>query len=82
MNPSSLGLSFNSKSLRTFRIYFSVLTPVNIKPDLDVAIAHVVFVTLQRQVSVLHVDEANQGFAVSPALSVETQGDATSGTQE
>lgn len=33
-------------------------------------------VPLQRQVSVLRVDETNQGLAVSSALSVETQRNA------
>lgn len=55
---------------------------VNSESNLDVAAAHVVLVALQRQVPVFWVDEANQGFAVPPALSVETQGNTTSETQE
>lgn len=43
------------------------------RTDLDVSAAHVMLVTLQRQVPVLRVDEANQGLAVPSALSVETQ---------
>lgn len=40
-----------------------------------------VLVALQRQVPVLGVDETNQGLAVPPALSVQTQGHAPSETQ-
>lgn len=43
------------------------------KTHLDVSAAHVMLVTLQRQVPVLRVDETNQSLAVSSALRVETQ---------
>lgn len=46
------------------------------RTDLDVSAAHVMLVTLQRQVPVLRVDEANQGLAVPSTLSVETQRNA------
>lgn len=57
------------------------LTADPVGANLDVAAAHVVLVTLQGQVPVLGVDEADQGLAVPPALSVETQSDAAPGTQ-
>lgn len=49
--------------------------------DLDVAAAHVVLVTLQCEISVFWVDETNQSFAVSPALSIKTEGHTTPETQ-
>lgn len=47
---------------------------------LDIAVAHVVLVSLQSEVSVFRVDETNQGLAVPPALSIETQSNAPSAT--
>lgn len=40
---------------------------------LDVAVSHVVFVTLQGQVSVFRVYEAHQGLTIPPALSIQTK---------
>lgn len=40
---------------------------------LNVSAAHMVFVPLQRQVSVLLADEANEGFSVSPPLGIQAQ---------
>lgn len=47
----------------------------------NVAVAHVVLVSLQSEVSVLSVNETNQGLAVPPALSIKAQGDAPSATR-
>lgn len=47
---------------------------------LNVAVAHVVLVPLQSEVSVLRVNETNQGLAVPPSLSVEAQSDTPSAT--
>lgn len=44
---------------------------------LDVSAAHVVFVSLQCHVSVLHVDEAHQSLTVPPALRIQTQSHST-----
>lgn len=40
---------------------------------LYVSIAHVVFVSLQGQVSVFLADEANKGFSIPPPLSVKAK---------
>lgn len=40
---------------------------------LNVSVAHMVFVSLQRQVSVLLADKTNKGFSVSPPLGIKAQ---------
>ena len=47
--------------------------PVN----LDIALTNVVFVSFQRQFSVLDALKTNQGFSVAPALLAQTQRDAS-----
>lgn len=49
-------------------------------PHLNVAVAHVVLVSLQSQIPVFGVNETDQGLAVPPALSIETQSDSPSAT--
>ena len=48
---------------------------------LDVAVPHVVLVSLQSQISVLFIDEADQSFSVPPSLSVKAQRRTTSVAQ-
>lgn len=40
---------------------------------LDVSVAHMVLVSLQRQVSVFFTNKTNQSFSVPPPLSIKTQ---------
>lgn len=40
---------------------------------LDVSVAHMMFVSLQRQVSMFFADKTNEGLAVPPPLSVKAQ---------
>lgn len=40
---------------------------------LNVSVAHMVFVSLQRQVSVLLTDKTNKGFSVSSPLGIKAQ---------
>lgn len=53
---------------------------IKAESNLDVAVAHVVLVSLQSEVSVFRVNETNQGLTVPPALSIKTQSDAPSAT--
>lgn len=58
------------------------MTEQDIKAEshLNVAVAHVVLVSLQSEVSVFRVNETHQGLAVPPALSIKTQSDSPSAT--
>lgn len=53
---------------------------IKAESNLNVAVAHVVLVSLQSEVSVFRVNETNQGLTVPPALSIKTQSDAPSAT--
>ena len=62
--------------------YWTVAPVIWIKESyLNVAIPHVVLVSLQSQVSVLFIDEADQSFSVPPSLSVKAQCRTTSVVQ-